>query len=89
MKKLMFALKDTKAEVYHGPYTAVNENVFLRDLASLEGSDTQFAKHPADFAVYRLGTIDDSTGVIDSCPPVHIINLDDLFGSLKREVSDV
>lgn len=79
MIKHLFLLKDTKAEIYHGPYSSLNAQVYLRDLSTLKDSDTQFSKHPSDFAVYSCGTLNDSTGVVEPTPPVHMINLDDLF----------
>lgn len=81
MIKQMFLIKDTKAEVYSGPFTSVNLRTFERECATLKGSDTQFGKHPQDFAIYTCGSVNDSTGVIESTPPVHVINMDDLFNS--------
>lgn len=82
MIKQLFFIKDVKAELYNGPYTSVNLQVFKRECATLKGSDTQFGKHPMDFAIYSCGTVNDSTGVLESSPPVHIINMDDLFNSV-------
>lgn len=81
MIKHIFLIKDTKAEVYSGPFTSINLQTFQRECATLRGLDTQFGKHPQDFAIYSVGTINDGTGVISSTPPEHVINMDDLFNS--------
>lgn len=76
----LFTLRDNKACVYHGPFKAVNQEVFLRELQTIKGSDSIFGKHPEDFSIYHLGSFDDSTAVVNTSPAVHIINLIDLFG---------
>lgn len=79
MIKQIFLIKDTKAELYNGPFVSFNLQVFERELMSLKDSDTQYGRHPSDFAVYSAGSINDSTGCITALPPEHILNLDDLF----------
>lgn len=84
MIKHLFYIKDTGAELYMGPYTSINLQTFQRDVLALRDSDTQFGKHPQDFAVYSCGTVNDTSGVIEVTPPVFVINMDDLFKSFNR-----
>jgi len=80
VKHKLFLIRDNKAEFYLGPYKAVNESVFLREIKTLKNSDTQFGKHPEDYSVYMSGEFDDYIGAVVPMPPVHLINLIDVFG---------
>ena len=80
MRHQLFVIRDNKAAVYHGPFKAVNQEVFLREIATVKGSDSIFGKHPEDFGVYCVGSFDDSSAIFEPVPPVHIANLIDLFG---------
>lgn len=80
MKTDLYLLRDNKAAVYSGPFKAVNREVFLREIATLRGGETMYAKHPEDFGLYFCGRFDDSTGTFENVPPEHIANLIDVFG---------
>lgn len=45
---------------------------FFTDVASM--ADSQIARHPHDFALYRIGTVDNDTGELTAETPALIID---------------
>lgn len=68
-----FALYDTKAGMFHAPFFMPHMGQAIRAVIDL-GTDlnTTVGRHPSDFALYDLGTFDDSTGVMSPTPPSNL-----------------
>lgn len=66
MKKVYYAVFDRKAEMYSQPFLEVKDGTAIRAVQDLviNNKDHAFAKHPSDFALFRLGTFDEITGII-------------------------
>lgn len=70
MIQQVYALRDRKADVFGRPVFVANVGSLIRELTdavSSGGSDT-LARHPGDFALYRLGTFDDVKGTFECLP---------------------
>lgn len=66
----VFSIFDKKALVYNTPFFAVNDRVAVRSLCDLCSDSRSFvSKHPEDYALYFLGSFDDSTGVVAPTTP--------------------
>ncbi|WNK12802.1 MAG: nonstructural protein [Microvirus sp.] len=82
MKKLILSIFDTKAEVFHAPYTIPTVGVAYRDLADNHkrgGQDNALAAHPEDYELYQVGVWDDEFGRVDTDGyPVRLLNVGDL-----------
>lgn len=63
MLKLIFTVFDQKANTYMQPFftdtAGLAERIFME---SINGSETQLSKYPADFTMFELGTYDTQTG---------------------------
>jgi hypothetical protein len=65
MIKQMFTVYDEKSEAYLQPFFLDTTGQALRAISDcLIDDNHQFARHPADYTLFQLGTYDDSTGVI-------------------------
>lgn len=70
MIQQVFALRDRKADVFGRPVFVASMGSLVRELtdAVCGGGDDTLARHPGDFALYRLGTFDDVKGVFELLP---------------------
>lgn len=68
MRKQIFTIYDTKAEVFSQfPFPAQNKGDAIRGFTdALSNPDSEFSKHPLDYALYRIGEYDSVLGIIDS-----------------------
>jgi hypothetical protein len=81
MKKIYYAVFDTKAEMYSQPFLEVKDGTAIRAVQDLviNQKDHAFAKHPSDFSLHRLGEFDDTTGVITGLEkPEKLIDIETL-----------
>lgn len=64
MKKMIFSLFDKVSGGYMAPMFVANAAVVMRDVgdAVRKGDGNPLAAHPADYALYELGSFDDETG---------------------------
>ena len=76
-----FTIKDHKTGAYLQPFYSTNQSTAIRSILDLVADPQHnFAKHPSDYALYRLGTFDDSTARYDlHDSPLCIGNLDELY----------
>lgn len=62
----MYAVIDDKAQAFFNPFVARQKAEAYRSFGdSIKDPQGNLGKHPADFALYQLGTFDPSTGHID------------------------
>lgn len=75
MTQKMFAIMDSKAEVYNFPFAKLSHGEAERDFKTLCNDDkTTVFKYPEDFDLYYLGTFDTTTGKMECLPtPQHIV----------------
>lgn len=85
MKMQMYAVKDSKAGIFHPPLFAHNAPHALRMCSSvLDNEESQFAKWPADFQIYHIGSFDDQSGDIEPIAPQMICGFIDLYQELPK-----
>lgn len=64
MKTNVYAIFDHKAKIFNRPFYLVNDQVATRTcLDLLADPNTDVAKHPTDFALFKLGTYEDTSGL--------------------------
>jgi len=79
MKHEIFALRDNKISAYLQPFFTLNSELATRAVTAVANDLTDpVGKNPEDFALFSLGTYDDSTGLIESTPATHVVNAIDL-----------
>lgn len=78
--KVLVSLRDMVAEAFHAPICTVNVPSALRSLADGIQNDPAIKAHPADFVLFRLGTFDESSGLISlESSPVRLASAMDLM----------
>lgn len=66
MIKYMFSVYDTKARNYSNPFTAINQQVAIRDFTqAVNESSSQLNKFPDDFKLIEVGEFDDENCTFD------------------------
>lgn len=67
------AIFDKKVGEYTTPFVVPNVITAIRSLAAALKEGSNLSQYPADFAVYKVGDIDLSTGLITPANPPAII----------------
>lgn len=75
MKVRIYAVFDAKAAVYQGFFFGTTDGVAIRMFTdACRDPGTMLYRHPADFALFHLGQVDDHSGQLDSGKPVWLAN---------------
>lgn len=80
----IFAIYDTKVSTYTiRPFCAPSKGSVLRELSDVVNATDKsapMAKHPYDYALFEIGTFDDSTGLLSAyLAPEHVVTLHELI----------
>lgn len=64
----IYSIYDAKIEEYQTPFFAKADGAVIRGvLDAMENKQSDLARHPEDFTVFRLGVFDEETASIDLC----------------------
>lgn len=70
-----YSMKDTKAGSFGIPFFKLNQNLAQRDFVTLiKQADGIMKQFPADFELWKVGSWDDQTGIMNGGIPVYIMN---------------
>jgi len=77
----IYSIYDEKALAYNIPFILQTDGLATRAFADLINDDrSTIHNYPSDFTLYRIGTVDLSTGTITPEPkPVYIIKASNLL----------
>lgn len=82
----VYSVYDLKAKAFLSPFFLPQDAMAVRALIdAVEDPNHQFAKHPEDYQLFRLGQFDDELGVL-SPSPEHALLIQ--VSSLVRRVPD-
>jgi len=90
MKLNVYSVFDVKAAVYANPFYMPNDLVAIRGFTGAVNSpDSMLYKHPEDYMLYRLGSFNDSIGLLEAeNPPVCICTAASVVVSKTPKVVD-
>ncbi len=84
MKLFVFGIFDTVSGVYDRPVVARSEGEMVRSFKDIASdADHPIGKHPEHFKLFRTGTYDDNTGVIEPEVPVCIASAHELVAQAR------
>lgn len=76
----LYAVRDAAANAFINIFILPTDEVAKRALGEAIKSDQSFRQHPADYALFKLGTWDQVSGVISpATQPLRIINFVELL----------
>jgi hypothetical protein len=87
MLHMVFAVYDSASAVYDRPWVARSEGEAVRSFGDIAcDADHPIGKHPEHYKLYRLGTYDDNTGLLDPGDkgPVHVANAHELVAQARN-----
>jgi hypothetical protein len=87
MLQKLFAIYDSKAESFTNPVYLSSTGLAVRTFSdSVQDPESQFAKHPADYTLFELGTYDDQTAEFNilSTPKSLFIAIEFITPTLKE-----
>lgn len=78
MNSVIVAVRDAKADIYGIPNFVHNTATAIRSFSDqVNNPESQWHKHPSDYALYELGVYDDQTGSFSMLDiPKHLIQAD-------------
>ena len=75
MINIAFTVFDSAAGAYFPPFFVHSEQMAIRSFTDVATDPShQFAKHPEDYILHRIGTFDDNTAEFTPCTPVKVIS---------------
>jgi len=78
VKHKVYAVYDSAAGAYASPFLGLRDEQVLRgfrDAVNNASQSSDLVNHPGDFALFRLGEFDDSTGIFTGEDPAPMILL--------------
>ena len=67
-----YTIYDSALEAYHQDYSLENDAIALRQFADMANEETQIAKNPEDYSLWRIGTFETTTGELTPEEPTCI-----------------
>ena len=67
-----YTIFDSALEAYHQDYSLENDAIALRQFADMANEETQIAKNPEDYSLWRIGTFETTTGKLTPEEPTCI-----------------
>ena len=64
-----YTIYDSALEAYHQDYSLENDAIALRQFADMANEETQIAKNPEDYSLWRIGTFETTTGELNPEDP--------------------
>lgn len=65
MKKLMYAVRDIKADAFMNPFPVNTPGMAERAFTDVVNDPNQpLHKHPADYQLFEVGSFDEDTGLV-------------------------
>lgn len=77
MKMIMYSIYDSAVECFARPMFVNTQAQIMRMLKDeMENADSSLAKHPYDYALFRVGEFNDSDGIVTPLLPAqHVCSL--------------
>lgn len=86
----VFAVRDLKAEAFLQPFFSPSVGSAMRAFSdAVNDKNCPFNKHPADYALFEIGTYDDSSGLLEALIPVKLYSLGSDLVDLKPKFGDM
>lgn len=74
MVKQICTIYDTKAQFFGAVMTFLSLAAAGRAFQdALENEQSEMAKHPEDYILYKVGTFDEQNGVVEASPPIEVM----------------
>lgn len=87
----VFIIYDSKVGSYERPHFERNGQVVMREILNMFRDPAQaknkYLVNAEDYSVYRVGTLDVSSGKLECFAPEHVCNMHDLRFMAQREGS--
>ena len=84
MRYFVYTVNDSCSGIYDRPFVGRSDGESLRSFTDIAcDADHPIGKHPEHFSLWRVGTFDDNTGVVDPEVPVCIGKAIDLVAASR------
>lgn len=79
----MYAVRDRAADAFIPPFFLPTDGMAIREfLQAAKDQNSKFFQHPTDFSLYKLGSFDDSNGMVRPLvEPLYLVNAEGMVSS--------
>ena len=75
MKVGIYAVRDVKADAFMQIMSFANDAVASREFGNVvQNKESYLARHPEDYALYRLGSCDETSGELTPQLPAQVVS---------------
>lgn len=82
----IYAVRDSAVEAFLQPFFSPSDGAAIRSLTdAVNDKEHQFFKNAKDYALWRLGSFDDASGVLDHTEtkrPEHLVDCRELLNKI-------
>jgi len=79
-----YTIYDSALEAYHQDYSLENDAIALRQFADMANEETQIAKNPEDYSLWRIGTFETTTEELTPQEPTYIAKAQEQVIQFKK-----
>ena len=88
MEMNVYSIYDTAAQAYATPFFMPNDGLAIRAFSdNVNSEDSQIAKHPEQFVLFKIGTYSDHDGKLDHYDPLVNLGVAMTFKTKTQEES--
>lgn len=81
----LYAVYDSASKVYDRPWCARSDGEALRAFGDIANDvNHPIGKHPEHYKLFKIGSFDDNSGIVDSDVPVHMMNAHEAVTAHQR-----
>lgn len=77
-----FTIYDSKTQSYDQPTFAINRHDIVRQVINIfkdpSQSNNKYLLNAEDYSIYRIGSYDKTTGLVNACNLEHVANMHEL-----------
>ena len=85
MKTNVFAVYDSKAEMYQGPVFVPAVGAAIRAFAdAVNDPKTELSKHPGDYVLYQIAMFNDASGTFENLEPAKHLGIGSDYVRMER-----
>lgn len=82
----LYSVYDEVAQIFNAPFPEANDKSAMRAFATVSVDPASvLSKHPGDYYLYKVGTMDEHSGELMNCPPERLCRGSDFI----QEVDNV
>lgn len=86
MKMNFYSVFDSATNAYMRPFVMQSDGQAIRGFTDESvRADSEMAKHPEDYSLFRIGSFDDNDGILEGCEPKCIARAHEVAAATREK----